>query len=1082
MRERNGHRETATAAHSAIAKITRPRLPRVFRRERLFSLLDHDRELPVTWVSGPAGSGKTTLVCDYLDARNLPCLWYQMDERDEDIATFFYYMGLAAKKAAPRIKRPLPLLTPEYRAGIPTFTQRYFENLCSRLKPPYLIVFDNYQEVPSHSPFHELIRTGLSVLPENISAIVISRSEPPLAFTGMLAGNKIAPVGWDELRLTAEESRGIASLHLEGSRNWEAISWMHDKVHGWAAGLILLSKFIKRHAVDPQALTALAPEQVFDYFANELFDRDEEGIRDFLLKTSFLPRITPLVAERLTANKAAAKILADLNRRNYFTEKRLDRELSYQYHPIFREFLISRANKVFSAAALTGLHLTGARLLEEAGQIEDAAALFVKAESWADLVKLILSHARTLITQGRDRTLEEWIDCIPPGLISHNGWLLYWKGICRFVYGQLESRQYFERAFDLFRTQSDAAGIFLSWSGVIETTLLGKREYISADRWISILDDLLREGYRFPSREIEARVVGSMLFALTLRQPHHRDMKQWLERALKIARQTVDREIKSFLDAYLEMYYLSVGDHAGAEAIMKSIERRMSFPDASPLARIAGRMMAAVYYVRMADHQRCMQVVREGLELGENTGIRQWDSHLYSMAVSGYMGAGDYEHAEEYLRKMGAVMNDACCLDACMYYEIAAWFSLMQRDIARATVYAEKALLFALEAGMPMYIGICHCAIAQVLHEQGEHKKAASHLTRSLDVCKAMGSRIIEFMALLCRAYFSLARGEESASLISLRKAMALGRDQGYLNTFWWRPEVMSQLCAKALDAGIEVAYVRHLIRKRGLNPPDAIAECGEPSIRSRAGSTAELNSKSAIRNLKLDNWPWPFRIYTLGRFAMERDGGPFRFEGREPRKLLALLKLLITAGEKGLNEYQTSDALWPHADGDAARSAFTTTLQRLRKLVGENIIRYKAGIVSLDPRFCWVDAWAFERMLASAELEMRNAELKSEGKQSSVSNQQSTILQRLEKALHLYHGDFLGEEAVAPWAFPYREHLRIRLHKCVRKLGAFHESEGNWKASLELYEHGLAVDDLSEEFTQQYLICCKELGLRSEG
>jgi len=167
----------------SINKITRPTLPKVFPRKRLFRLLDQDRRYPVTWVSGPPGSGKTTFVATYLDARKLPCLWYQVDEGDADIATFFYYLGLAAKKAAPRIKQPLPLFTPEYQFGIPSFAKRYFENLYTRLKPPSVIVFDNYQEVPADSPFHEMIRNGLSEIPRNIRVIVISRADPLPVFT-----------------------------------------------------------------------------------------------------------------------------------------------------------------------------------------------------------------------------------------------------------------------------------------------------------------------------------------------------------------------------------------------------------------------------------------------------------------------------------------------------------------------------------------------------------------------------------------------------------------------------------------------------------------------------------------------------------------------------------------------------------------------------------------------------------------------------------------------------------------------------------------------------------------------------------
>lgn len=123
-----------TSHKIASAKITRPTPSEAVQRERLFTLLDDSRAESILWVSAPGGAGKSTLVASYLDARELACIWYQCDEGDADLATFFYYMGLAAKKAAPRYKKQLPLLTPEYLAGVPAFTRRYFELLCSRVK------------------------------------------------------------------------------------------------------------------------------------------------------------------------------------------------------------------------------------------------------------------------------------------------------------------------------------------------------------------------------------------------------------------------------------------------------------------------------------------------------------------------------------------------------------------------------------------------------------------------------------------------------------------------------------------------------------------------------------------------------------------------------------------------------------------------------------------------------------------------------------------------------------------------------------------------------------------------------------
>src|SRR3974377_159150 len=133
-----------------MGKVTRPVLRQVFPRERLFKVLDGMRESPVIWISGPSGCGKTMLVNSYLETRRLTPLWYQVEESDADAATFFYYLGLAEKRAGVGNGAPLPLLTAEYLEALPTFTQRYFEGLYGRLQPGVL-VFDNYHKIPSGS-------------------------------------------------------------------------------------------------------------------------------------------------------------------------------------------------------------------------------------------------------------------------------------------------------------------------------------------------------------------------------------------------------------------------------------------------------------------------------------------------------------------------------------------------------------------------------------------------------------------------------------------------------------------------------------------------------------------------------------------------------------------------------------------------------------------------------------------------------------------------------------------------------------------------------------------------------------------
>lgn len=228
------------SAERPIAKLTRPDVLGLSQRGRLFALLEAGSRKPVTWVSGPAGSGKTSLVSSYLDARALPCLWYRLDAGDADVATFFYYLGLAARRLAPRAARPLPLLTPEYLQGVGTFTRRYFEALCQNVGRPFALALDDYQEVPEGSGFHEVLREGLYAVPDGVRVLVMSRGAPPPALARLQASSGVCHVGWQDLRFTPDEVMALVAAR-EGRRLCQAsLTALFQRTEGWAAGVVLL--------------------------------------------------------------------------------------------------------------------------------------------------------------------------------------------------------------------------------------------------------------------------------------------------------------------------------------------------------------------------------------------------------------------------------------------------------------------------------------------------------------------------------------------------------------------------------------------------------------------------------------------------------------------------------------------------------------------------------------------------------------------------------------------------------------------------------------------------------------------------
>jgi ATP/maltotriose-dependent transcriptional regulator MalT len=1014
---------------ASIAKLTRPDVSGLVARPRPMGLLDAGSGRPVTWVSGPAGSGKTSLVSSYLAARGLPCLWYQVDEGDADVATIFYYLGLAARSAG-RVRKPLPLLTPEYLPGLGTFTRRYFEALCGTLARPFAIVFDNYQEVPLASRFHEVMRDALYALPEGVRVVVMSRAAPPATLARLQASSSVTHVGWEDLRFTFEEVKGLVAALSRRVLPDAVLKALYERTEGWAAGIVLLLARLRTQEPSPATLAKSTPEEVFQFFAGELFDKADEETRSFLLRSSPLTSMTAAAAAELTGNLSSGRILSALSRSHFFTELLPSAEPVYQYHPLFRDFLRFRAEEALPGESLAALRRDAAALLERAGRGEEAADLLVATGDWARLALLVHASAPGLIAQGRTHTLDGWLRSFPAAELERSPWLEHWTAACKLSFEPVESRRHFERAFGLFETAGDLEGLFLSWAGAMEAVLLGWGDFSDADRWVERLEELLREGTEPPTPRIAARVTTSMLFALTLRQPHHPAIRSWVERARRIASDGADPRLQAFVNVYLELYYLWVGDHAGAEIVLKGVRESTASPDASPLARILGRIIEAVYRVRMAEHAQCRRAVEEGLEIATSSGVVIWNSQLFSQGALNALGEGDLGEAARYLGQMGASYRPARRIDACMFHYSTAWHAFLGGDLARALEHAASALRFALEAGTPFHEAISRHALAQVLHERGERPAAAEHLARVKEIARAMGSRILEFMASLCEAHFALDEHEGGAAPDDLARALAIGREQGYVNFYWWRPDVMARLCGRALRAGVEVAYAQRLIRLRRLVP-------AAPS------SAGEL-------------WPWPLRIRTLGGFELYRDGAPVASSGKVQRKPLALLKALVSLGGREVPEERLTDALWPDADGDLARRSLETCLYRLRKLVGrDDFVRVRERRVTLDPRWCAVDVWALEHAFSEADHAWKLAH---RCVPRAAEPPEQRALRLSEEAISLYQGHFLPMEA-GPAALACRERLRRKFLRVVLEAGEGLARAKEWPRAARAIQRAIEVE-----------------------
>jgi LuxR family transcriptional regulator, maltose regulon positive regulatory protein len=1000
----------------SYAKISLPNFSRTFDRERIFEILDEYRGQLATFICAPPGFGKTTLISSYIKSKNLQRIWYQIDEGDDDLASFFYYLGLAIKSVSKNKNFQPPKLTPEYSFGINTFSRRYFREIYSQFSDPFVLVFDNFQEVAESSLLIDLLSNICMEIPEHGHIYFISRQYPPSSFARLLTHKEMFFLGLNTLRFNNDEIKEFLCLQGAQDLTEEELNRIAIQSEGWVAGLLHLHD--RKEALPDKLSLGNEPGKIlYDYFSWEVFDNFDLEKQKVLLMSAFMPQMSVDSLEQLTGKPDASQILRKMCEENYFTVQQGERKVVYQYHPMFREFLIKSSNEYFSDKKIKSIKSKSAEILLKAGEIGDAISLLSELEDWALITQIIIQNAPEYMSQGRFKTITQWISVIPEEVVKHTAWLLYWSGISQLWVNPVDSQHAIEKAYKLFKENGDVIGLWLSWSGVVECIFIAFREISLFDIWVRELDDILQLPQINLPPDIAVRVAASMLSILAFRQPQNTKLKDIADDLLLKNKSFADQGLVLMAHSYLVTYYTWGGRFSDAELALLPFKK---FDDQKvyPMVSVLGLLSEAALQLNCGDASSCLKTALNGIKIAEETGVHIWDVTLFQFVAQASIQIGDFKTAEKFSQQALRVIDDNRNNSSGFQHSIFSWQALLQKDIPLAKKHSVKSIDLAELGGVPYFKILCYITYAHVLAEEKNFVEAEVQIKKALSIGEEIQNNMAIFMCLLLSAYTLILQSRTTEAIEYLQKALMIGRENNYKGTFDWRPDVMSRLCQMALINEIEIEYVKLLIRENRLQP--------------------EYNCSMAAKH-----WPCDLRIYTLGRFSIEKQGELIQFTGKAQRKPMELLKGIIALGGRGVSEKNLSDVLWPDAEGDAAQQALSTTVFRLRKLIGEHIITRQEKKISIDAYSCWVDCWELERHLNSK-------------------NQNS--IEIATRIMELYQSQFLVTEE-AHYLLPVREKLHRKLVKTISSHAQKICKAGDYDQAEELYNWGLGVDDLIEDF-----------------
>ena len=402
--------ETKLHAPGARAGVPRPRLT-----ERLARVLT----TKVALVSAPPGFGKSTLVAEWLVGRGPSgaAAWLSLDPDDNDPGRFWRYVVAALRTAAPGVARDAAALLESPAPQVDQAVRSILNDLAG-LDEHVVLVLDDFHVV-ERPEIHDTVAYLIDRLPPRAHLVITTRADPPLPLSRLRARGELVEVRAADLRFTPDE----AAAYLNGAMGLELsgpdVATLEARTEGWIAALQLAALSMQGRADVASFIASFAGDDryVVDYLADEVLARQPDDVRNFLLGTSILDRLTASLCDAVTVRSDGRATLERLDRGNLFLVALDDQRRWYRYHHLFAEVLRARLLDE-QPDAVAGLHRRASEWLEQHGERPEAIRHALAAADFVHAARLIELAIPELRRTRSEMILRRWLEPLPDAVIE----------------------------------------------------------------------------------------------------------------------------------------------------------------------------------------------------------------------------------------------------------------------------------------------------------------------------------------------------------------------------------------------------------------------------------------------------------------------------------------------------------------------------------------------------------------------------------------------------------------------------------------------------------------------------------------
>jgi LuxR family maltose regulon positive regulatory protein len=1010
---------------------TPPIKGKILRRERLLNILKENLDKKLILVCADAGYGKTTLLAQFCLELKSPFIFYDLDTRDNDTATFFnnlmagmnrYAAGFGARvKSVVYEKR-----SPEIIVG--TFINEFLE----KINGEFYVILDDYHRLNKNRNIVRIIDYFLRHLPANLHFVIASRTTPSIYLSYYLAKQELLHLGKEHLQFDLEETRALLHDRYGMSIQEDDIARIAELSEGWVTVIQLILQKISV-AGSGQVRETLnnyiaSGEDVFDYFAREVFDNQPEEICDFLVKTSILEYLNTRICDHILGIRGADKIIAHLENEHIFVIRSGDNLI---YHPLFQEFLYKRLTGVHADPYIRRLHRKASDYFYKREEYGTAVRHLIGARRFARAAAVLYKHYDHWHDANEFVSYIQLVDRIPEHVLERYPYLMLKKaGMYNEMRNVEQGLKVVDRALRRFRRGRDRRGMaqayVLKWHAnhlLMQSRkalyyakkayrLVGKRK--SRDRAMVMMH--LGTAYRILGMFSKAREV--------------------LEAALRMTRALKDRTLECDALHMLGMLYYNMSDLVKAE---------------KTFVEIVSKFRDHIYPLELAYTYRTIASIavdngdvvkaEKNIERAESI-VEQYDDRYllhYLVLLRGRVSVykGDYERAIAFFkqvielnRKIDVKISDLyALLDLVDVY-------LRINDVHRARESLNGARE-VLNHGQDIPQHVIGFKIAQGRVETAERKFAAARA--SLDVALKISTKVYDpSQVLMIYHAFSehyLARKNISKALEWFKKYVFLAEKHNFDAFLISAGRNDVKLFDLALEQEYRTDFLMKILRRIGTDEADEI-----------------------IRKSRAVEGRFDLECNYLGCLEIKDVDGRVIVPKWRTNRARMLFIMLSANHPKGCTRDELLNACWPKKEAAQAIHSLQVEVSSLRKMLRdlidgrfsrEDLIICRDQHYSLNPHLC------IKKDIQQFEVLVRGASVReSADRIGSIS--------MYDQACKMYHGDFCSNLSF-DWCAVMRSYYREMIMKVLKKMAQIQYDLQNPREALNLYQRAQALDQYDE-------------------